>query len=130
MAVRTQIPCAPQLHLAHSGQHAPGAHLPVTGLVTTGTRYFALIRAGRIAPQQLAQCGRSGAMHGSAHCHLDRFQVESAGLALVLKYKPEQGAYFPFDFLPDRFRRFFSCGVSVSSTGLARQIFSFTSSRL
>ena len=46
-------------------------------------------------------------MHGSPHRHLDRFQVESAGPALVLKNKPQQRAYFPFDFLPDRFRRFF-----------------------
>jgi hypothetical protein len=47
-------------------------------------------------------------MHGSPHRHLDRFQVESASLALVLKNKPQQRAYFPFDFLPDRFGRFFS----------------------
>jgi hypothetical protein len=67
-------------------------------------------------------------MHGSPHGHLDRFQVESACLALLLEDKPQQRAYFPFDFLPDRFRRFFSCGVRVSSTGLARQIFSLTSS--
>jgi len=66
-------------------------------------------------------------MHGSPHGHLDRFQVESAGLALVLKDQTEQRAYLPFDFLPDLFRRFFSSGVSVSSTGLVRQIFSFTS---
>jgi hypothetical protein len=100
-----------------------------TCLVSAGTRHLALIRAGRIAPQQLAQRGRSGPMHGSPHGHLDGLQIESAGLALVLKHKPEQGAYFPFDFLTDRFRRFFSCGGSVASTGLARQIFSFTSSR-
>jgi hypothetical protein len=97
-------------------------------MATTGTRHLALIRAGRIASQQLAQRGRSGPMHGGPHRHLDRFLVESAGLALVLKNKPQQRAYFPFDFLPDRFRRFFSCGVSVSSTGRARQIFSLTSS--
>ena len=63
-------------------------------------------------------------MHGSSHRHLDRFQIEPASLALVVENKMQQRAYFPFDFLPDRFRRFFSCGVSVSSTGLARQIFS------
>ena len=67
-------------------------------------------------------------MHGGPHRHLDRFQIESAGLAPVLKYQPPQRAYFPFDFPPDRFRRFFSCGVSVSSTGRARQISSLTSS--
>jgi hypothetical protein len=67
-------------------------------------------------------------VHGGPHGHLDRLQIESAGLALLLKDKPEQGAYFSFDFLPDRFRRFFSRGVSVSSKGRARQIFSLTSS--
>ena len=47
-------------------------------------------------------------------------QIESAGLAPLRKDKPQQRAYFPFDFLTDRFGRFFSCGVSVSSssTGL------------
>jgi hypothetical protein len=46
-------------------------------------------------------------MHGSPHRHLDRFQVESAGLAPVVKNKPQQRAYFPFDFPPDRFGSFF-----------------------
>jgi hypothetical protein len=62
---------------------------------------------------------RSGSVHGSPHGHFDRFQIESAGLALLLEDQPQQRAYFPFDFLPDRFRRFFSCGVRVSSTGRA-----------
>jgi hypothetical protein len=78
------------------------------GFVAARTRHFALIRTGRIAPQQLAQCLRSGSMHGSPHSHLDRFQVQSACFALLLEDKPQQRAYFPFDFLPDRFRRFFS----------------------
>ena len=63
-------------------------------------------------------------MHRSPHRHLDRFQIDSS-LALVLENKTQQRAYFPFDFLSDRFGRFFSCGVRVSSTGLVRQIFSF-----
>jgi hypothetical protein len=96
--------------------------------VTAGAGHLALIRARRIAPQQLAQRGGTDSMHGSPHGHLDSIQIESAGLALLLKDKPQQRAYFPFDFLPDRFGCFFSCGVSVSSTGLARQIFSLTSS--
>ena len=66
-------------------------------------------------------------MHRSPHCHLDRFQTDASGLALLLKDKLQQRVYFPFDFLVDDFRRFFSCGVSVSSTGLARQIFSLVS---
>jgi hypothetical protein len=67
-------------------------------------------------------------MHRSPHRHLDRFQIESAGLALLLKDKPQQCAYFPFDFLPVPFGRFFSWADRVSSTGRARQILSFTSS--
>jgi hypothetical protein len=66
-------------------------------------------------------------VHRGPHRHPGRFQIESASLTPVLKDKTEQRAYFPFDFLPDRFRRFFSCGVRVSSTGLTRQIFSFVS---
>jgi hypothetical protein len=108
VAVRAEIPGAQQLDLAYGGQHASCAHLPVTGFVAAGTRHLALIRAGRAASQQPAQRGRPGSMHGSPHRHLDRFQVESASLALVLKNKPQQRAYFPFDFLPDRFGRFFS----------------------
>jgi hypothetical protein len=69
-------------------------------------------------------------MHRGPHRHLDRFQIESAGLTLVLENKAQQRAYFPLNFLVDRFRRFFSCGVRVSSTGRARQIFSFVSIKL
>src|SRR5208283_2325350 len=127
MTLRTQIPGAQELDLAHGGQHMPGTHLAVTGFVSAGTRDLALVRTGRIVTQQLAQGGRAGPMHRRPHGHLDRFQIEFAGLALLLKDEPEYRAYFPLDFLTDRFRRFFSCGVSVSSTGLTRQIFSLVS---
>jgi hypothetical protein len=80
-----------------------------------------------MAPQQLAQCRRPSLMHSRSHGHLDCLQIESAGLALFLKDEPEYRAYFPLDFLLDRFRRFFSCGVRVSSTGRTRQIFSLVS---
>jgi hypothetical protein len=46
-------------------------------------------------------------MHGSPHGHLDGLQIECAGLALLLKDKPQKRAHFPFDFLPNRFRGFF-----------------------
>jgi hypothetical protein len=68
-------------------------------------------------------------MHGGSHRHLDSFQVQPPGPSTVLKDDAEQTAYFAFDFLPDRFRRFFSCVLSVSATDLAGQIFSFTASR-
>jgi hypothetical protein len=95
--------------------------------VAAWARHLALVRTGRVAPQQLAQSRRSGPVHRGAHRHLDCFQIESARVALVLKDKTQQNTYFAFDFLPDRFRRFFSCDVRVSSTGLARQIFSLVS---
>ena len=38
-------------------------------------------------------------MHGCPHGHLDGLQIESAGLALFPKDKPQQAAYFSFDFL-------------------------------
>jgi hypothetical protein len=83
-----------------------------------------------MAPQQLAQGGRSGLMQRCSQGHLDGFQIESAGLALLLKDEPENRAYFPLDFLLDGFRRFFSRGVRVSSTGRTRQIFSLVSTKV
>jgi hypothetical protein len=67
-------------------------------------------------------------MHGRAHRHLDGFQIETARLAATIEDDAQQLVYFARDFLADRFGRFFSCGVRVSSTGRARQILSFTSS--
>jgi hypothetical protein len=66
-------------------------------------------------------------MHGGSHRHLDCFQVQPACFPEILKDATEQPAYFALDFPPDRFRRFFSCAVSVSSTGRERQIFSLVS---
>ena len=97
------------------------------GLLAARAGHLALVRAGRVAPEQLAQCSCSGPVHRSSHRHLDGFQIDSARLTLILKNQTQQRAYFPFDFLPDRFRRFFSWAVSVSSTGLARQILSLVS---
>jgi hypothetical protein len=65
-------------------------------------------------------------MQGGSHSHLDSFQVQPAGSPELLKDDPQQRAYFAFDFLPDRFRRFFSCAVSVSSTGRTAQSCSLT----
>jgi hypothetical protein len=47
-------------------------------------------------------------MHRCPHGHLDCFEIQLTGLAAVLKDDPEEFAYFAFDFLPDRFGRFFS----------------------
>ena len=59
---------------------------------------------------------------------LRRFQVKPPFLAPALKQNLKDAIYFALDFAMDRLRRFFSCGVKVSSTGRAVQIFSFTSS--
>ena len=66
-------------------------------------------------------------MHGCAQRGFSRFQVEPAFLAPALKQNLEDAIYFALDFEVDRLRSFFSCGVNVSSTGRALQIFSFTS---
>jgi len=66
-------------------------------------------------------------MHGRAHQHLDCFQIDVARLADANEDGAQQLLYFARDFLLDGVRRFFSCGVSVSSTGRWRQIFSLTS---
>ena len=67
-------------------------------------------------------------MRGRAGCHFDRFQIELAVLAPAGEDDGKQLRYFPRRFLLDRFRRFFSSADSESSAGLARQIFSLTSS--
>jgi hypothetical protein len=67
-------------------------------------------------------------MHGRTHRHLDRFQIETAGLAAIFEDDAQELIYFARDFPPDGFDRFFSSGESVSSTGRARQMLSFTSS--
>jgi hypothetical protein len=47
----------------------------------------------------------------------------------VAEHHLHYAAYFLGDFLLDRFGRFFSCGVRVSSTGRVRQISSFTATK-
>jgi hypothetical protein len=67
-------------------------------------------------------------MRGSAGCHFERFQIELAGLAPAGEEDGEQIRYFQRRFPLDRGRRFFSSADNESSTGLAWQIFSLTSS--
>jgi hypothetical protein len=66
-------------------------------------------------------------MHGGTYRHLDRFQIEPACSPEVLKDDPEQPAYFAFDFPANRFSRFFSWVLNVSSRGMARQMASLVS---
>ena len=67
-------------------------------------------------------------MHGRAHSHLDGLQIQVSRLAAPVKDDTQQLFYFARDFLLDGFRRFFSSGETVSATGRAWQILSFTSS--
>ena len=77
--------------------------------------------------QQSSQGGRPGLMHAGAHKHLDGFQIETPRLTASAENDAQQLVYFARDFLADSCRRFFSCGVSVSSTGRRAQMFSLTS---
>ena len=77
--------------------------------------------------QQLMQRRSTGMMHGRTHSHLGRLQIEATRLAPLLENHPQQLVYFARDLLADRFRRFFSSGDNVSSTGRARQISALTS---
>ena len=91
-----------------------------------GARDRALLYAGSLAAQQLAQRRRPGSMHGGSHGHLQRFQIEAARFTKTLKDESQQAAYFPFDFPLERFRRFFSCDDNESSIGRVEQSCSLT----
>jgi len=67
-------------------------------------------------------------MHGRTHRHLDRFQIETAGLAAIFEDDAQELIYFARDFPTDRFDCFFSwADDAVSSIGLNPQICSLTS---
>jgi hypothetical protein len=78
--------------------------------------------------QQFGQGGGARPVHSGAHGHLDRFQIHTTRGAAILEDHPQQLVYFTFDFLADRFGRFFSWADSrPSSTGRNSQICSLTS---
>jgi hypothetical protein len=69
-------------------------------------------------------------MHGRSQRGLDRFQIEPAILASLLKDNPQELVYFAGDFLLDGLRRFFSWAVgAVCSTGRTRQILRLTATK-
>jgi len=78
--------------------------------------------------EQILEHYRTQLVCGSTGGHFDRLQIKLSALTQTLKDHLQQAGYFLRDFTLDRFRRFFSCGDSDSSTGRARQSFSFTSS--
>ena len=67
-------------------------------------------------------------VHGRAYSHFGGFQIETPRLVAATEDDPQQLVYFARDFGLDRFRRFFSCSESVSSTGRDRQMDSLISS--
>jgi hypothetical protein len=66
-------------------------------------------------------------MQGGPESHFHRLQIQAAGLLKLGEDAAQQRGYFARDLGVDGFRRFFSSGVSVSSTGRNAQIFSLTS---
>jgi hypothetical protein len=78
--------------------------------------------------QESAEGCRRSLVHGRARCHFDGLQIQIPALTSTVEDCAQQLLYFARDLLLDRFRRFFSSGEMVSSTGRARQILSFTCS--
>jgi hypothetical protein len=90
-----------------------------------------VVRIRQIVSQQLCQCGSPGLVHGGSQSGLDRFQIEPAIIASLLKDNPQEPVYFAGDFLLDGLRRFFSWAVcTVCATGRKRQILRLTSTKL
>ncbi len=56
-------------------------------------------------------------MHDIADEQFHRLQIDVAGPVPIAQRHTHQSVYFLTDFLLDRFGRFFSCSVRVSSTG-------------
>jgi hypothetical protein len=91
----------------------------------TGTQPLAGRRSGKL--KEFGEQRGSGMVHRRPHPHLDRFQIQTAGLAAAREQDAQKLVYFARDFLADRFGRFFPSGESVSSTGRRRQILRLTS---
>ena len=77
--------------------------------------------------QQLTEGCCAGLMQGGTEGHLHRLQIQVAGLLALGEDTAQQRGYFACNLGVDRRGRFFSSGVSVSSTGRNAQIFSLTS---
>ena len=67
----------------------------------------------------MVQSTRARAVHGGTNEGFDGFQIQAAGLTQSGEDDPQKLIYFAGDLLTDRLGRFFSCGISVSSTGRA-----------
>jgi len=85
--------------------------------VAARTGNGALIGGGLGKPQQLSESRRAGLVHSGAESHLDCFQIHRAAVLPLGEDAAQQRGYFARDLLVDRFGRFFSSAVNVSSTG-------------
>ena len=79
--------------------------------------WIILIGGGLGKLQQLSESRRAGLMHSGAKSHLDCFQIQSAAVRPLGEDAAQQCGYFARALLVDRFGRFFSSAVSVSSMG-------------
>ena len=114
-------------HGTQHGQDLLAAWFVIPRLLTAATGNVVGQRTRHA--QQPLQGHCPGPMHRLPHQHLDGLQIDRARLMPIAEDNLQDSVYFLGDFLLDRFRRFFSCGVRVSSTGRSLQIFSLTSSR-
>ena len=124
MTMGAEVVRAQQFHLTHYGEDASGAQLLIGGGLTAGASSLPLLRARRVALQQLAQSHSADLMHGRPQGHFYGFQIQPGVFAALLQDQRQQPAYFASDFLLDGFDRFFSCSVKVCSRGRKPQILS------
>src|ERR1700736_3577514 len=95
--------------------------------MTTRAGKRAVFRIRWIVLQQLGQRRSPGLVHGGSQSDFDRFQVEPAIAAALLKNHVQKSFYFAGDFLLDRFGRFFLWADGrASSTGRNSPICLFT----
>ena len=127
MATGTEVVRTHHRHGSNDGKDGLGALFLVLSLLAARARKGPQRLRRRRKLKDLCQCRRPRLMHGCADCGLGRLQVESAFLTPALKQNLKDAVYFALDFVMDRFRRFFSWAVNVSSTDRVLQIFSFTS---
>lgn len=95
----------------------------------TGARHLAVVRWWNGELKELTEHRSADTVHGGTRGALDRLQIEAAGFAQCGEDHREKPIYLADGLLLDRFFCFFSCEVSVSSTGRAPQILSLTSTK-
>jgi len=129
VTVRAQVIGPRYVHRAHRGENRFVAQLPVVSLLSATTKNAPVFDSRGRELQQFTQGRGASPMHGRTHSRFDSFQIQTSRLAAALENHTQKLLYFARDFLADRFDRFFPSDDRVSSTGRARQILSFTSSK-